>query len=66
VLVGRDTGPDNGCLMQMLESSGVARRFHLLGEREDVNRITSGFDIACSASYGEGFPNAVGEACGVP
>lgn len=40
----------------------------LLGERRDVPRITAALDVATSSSYGEGFPNAVGEAmsCAVP
>jgi len=40
---------------------------HLLGERRDISDFTAGLDIA-SSSYGEGFPNSVGEAmsCGVP
>ena len=42
--------------------------FHLLGERDDVESITAGLDIASSVSRGEGFSNTLGEAmaCGVP
>jgi glycosyltransferase involved in cell wall biosynthesis len=54
--------------MKLIRSSGIADRFHLLGPRSDINRITAGFDVACSSSFGEGSPNVVGEAmaCGVP
>ncbi len=40
----------------------------MLGRRADIARITTAFDIASSSSYGEGFPNVVGEAmsCEVP
>src|SRR5207244_9405402 len=43
-------------------------RFHFLGARDDVERIVPGFDLYCSSSATEGFPNAVAEAmaCGVP
>jgi glycosyltransferase involved in cell wall biosynthesis len=42
--------------------------FHLLGERDDMENITAGLDIASSVSLGEGFSNTVGEAmaCAVP
>jgi glycosyltransferase involved in cell wall biosynthesis len=34
----------------------------------DMPRLTAALDIACSASWGEGFSNTIGEAmaCGVP
>jgi glycosyltransferase involved in cell wall biosynthesis len=68
VLVGRFIDSNNAALMQLIASSGIAERFHLLGLRPDVNRVTAGFDIACSSSIGEGSPNVIGEAmaCGVP
>lgn len=68
VLVGRDIYPHNAELMQLLESTGVAERFHLLGERMEVNRITAGLDVACSASHSEGSSNTINEAlaCGIP
>jgi glycosyltransferase involved in cell wall biosynthesis len=67
-LVGKGIEPSNEPLVRILQSSGVFERMHLLGERSDVERVIAGFDIACSSSYGEGFPNAVGEAlaCGIP
>jgi len=42
--------------------------FHLLGERDNMQDITAGLDIASCVSLGEGFSNTVGEAmaCAVP
>lgn len=43
-------------------------RYRLLGERNDVQDVYSAADISCLSSYGEGFPNVLGEsmACGLP
>jgi len=68
VLVGKGIERSNEPLVRILQSSGGFERIHLLGERRDVQRVIAGFDVACSCSYTEGFPNTVGEAlaCGVP
>ena len=68
VLVGLDVTRENGKLVRMIKSTGVEDRFHLLGQRVDVNRITAGLDLSCSSSYSEGSSNVIAEAmaCGVP
>jgi glycosyltransferase involved in cell wall biosynthesis len=68
VMVGRNVDWSNRIFTAKIPKIFL-RNFHLLGERSDVERITAGFDVACSvSSYGEGFSNAIGEAmaCGVP
>ena len=69
VLAGEGIGPDNARLVGLIRSAGLGGRVHLLGERTDMPAIYAALDVAvlCSA-WGEGFPNAIGEAmsCGVP
>jgi len=66
VLVG------DGMLRSEIEAQaatlGIADHVHLLGDRSDVSRLISGFDLVVLASLHEGLPNAVMEAmtAGVP
>jgi glycosyltransferase involved in cell wall biosynthesis len=69
VLAGRDVTPQNPALADGLCHPALAGRVHCLGERADIPRLTAALDIASSSSsWGEAFPNAVGEAMssGVP
>lgn len=68
VLAGREINWDNQLLRELIQELGLVERVHLLGERQDMPRITAALDVAVSASFGEGFPNVIGEAmaCGVP
>lgn len=69
ILCGRDLSPDNHQLIGMISAHGLQDRFHLLGLRDDIARLTAAFDLAwLTSAFGEGFPNVVGEAmaCGVP
>jgi glycosyltransferase involved in cell wall biosynthesis len=69
VLAGRDIVHHNACLRHQVDATGLANRIHLLGERDDVPRLTAALDVATlSASFGEGFPGVICEAmaCGVP
>jgi glycosyltransferase involved in cell wall biosynthesis len=68
VLVGQGVTESNEVLRETIAANGLRDRVHLLGERSDIPTLTAAFDIATCSSYGESFPNAVGEAmaCAVP
>ena len=68
VLAGKEVNWDNLLLRRLILELEITNQVHLLGERADIPYITAALDIATSASYGEGFPNVIGEAmsCGVP
>lgn len=68
VLVGHGIDNNNKGLMKQISELRLNEHLHLLGERSDVPNIIPAFDILASSSYGEGFPNVIGEAmsCGVP
>ncbi len=68
VLCGTHITPQNATLAGWIAQSGCAERFHLLGERLDVERVHAALDVEVSASVSEAFSNSIGEAlcCGVP
>jgi glycosyltransferase involved in cell wall biosynthesis len=69
VLVGRGLDASNQPLQARLREYGLNGSVSLLGERADMERVLPSLDVAClPSSWGEGFPNAVGEAmaCAVP
>jgi glycosyltransferase involved in cell wall biosynthesis len=69
LLAGRGIDRSNRQLMDWISAAGIAHVARLIGERSDVPRLTAALDIAtCCSSWGESFPNTLGEAaaCGVP
>ncbi len=68
VLCGAGVDPGNAGLRAALALSGVDGATRLLGLRNDIERVTNGFDVAVSASTSEGFSSSLGEAmaCGIP
>ena len=69
VLCGRGLDATNVQLASLLRANGVEDHVILTGLRRDIPRLLNAFDIhTLSSSFGEGFPNVVGEAMatGVP
>ncbi len=69
LLCGLNVDWENPMLTSWVENAGIRRHCHLLGRRSDMPAIQASLDIATSSSsYGEAFPNAIGEAmaAGVP
>lgn len=68
VLIGEGLEWETPALASEIKDFDLQDKVILLGPRDDVPRLTAAFDIACSTSISEGFPNTIGEAmsCGVP
>ena len=68
VLIGRGVTHTNQELAAQLDRHGCGDRVMMLGEQEAIENLHAAFDLYCSSSISEGFPNALSEAmaCGVP
>ncbi len=68
VLCGYEVTWQNPKLAGWIDDAGLRDCFRLLGIRDDVPQLLNASDIFCSASTGEGFSLAIGEAmsCGIP
>lgn len=65
MLVGRDLERSNSQLMALIDATGEADAFYLLGERNDVPACLQASDVFCLHSATEGFPNVLAEAMAV-
>lgn len=68
VLAGHGVDVSNSALIRVITQEGVRSNTHLLGLRKDMPELMASLDLLASSSYGEAFPNVLGEAmaCGVP
>lgn len=69
VFAGHDVDYHNKELITQISQENLSQAIFLLGERSDVASLLASIDLlVLPSSYGEGFPNIVGEAmaCGIP
>ncbi len=68
LLAGSGVNVENQDIFKMINKTGYPENFHLLGKRNDVNRLMASLNILVSSSWGESFPNVIGEAMasGIP
>jgi glycosyltransferase involved in cell wall biosynthesis len=68
VMCGTRVESANATLSAQIQTLGLSKHVHLLGQRRDVARIQASLDVLTSSSISEAFPLTVGEAmsCGVP
>jgi len=68
VCVGGGSEAHASELLALSKSLGLDGHIIWAGDRRDMPTIYSALDVLVSSSYGEGFPNVIGEAmaCGVP
>jgi glycosyltransferase involved in cell wall biosynthesis len=63
ILCGIDIDFKNQDLLQWIKDFNLLNNVRLLGKRDDIQDIINASDIVCSSSsFGEAFPNIIGEA----
>jgi len=68
VCIGGGPEPYRRTLHNIAEGFELTERLKWIGARQDMCAVYNALDILTSSSYGEGFPNVIGEAmsCGTP
>jgi len=68
IMVGKDISWENKILTGKIQELKIQNNIHLLGQRNDIQKLSAALDIGCLSSYSEAFPMTIGEimSCGVP
>ena len=62
VMAGKNVGESNPKILRIIEDYKLSKCVHLLGHRNDIEKLMTGIDVHVSASHTEAFPNVIGEA----
>ena len=62
VMAGKNVGESNLKLLRIIEDYKLSKCVHLLGHRQDIQKLMAAIDVHVSASHTEAFPNVIGEA----
>lgn len=63
IICGKNIDENNLELISYLKEKNIEAKFKLLGRRNDIAKIMASLDLfTLSSSFGEGFPNVIGEA----
>ncbi len=63
IMVGKGLDENNKKIITQIQRAGLNACTHLLGERDNIPEIVAALDIvSLTSSWGEGFPNVIGEA----
>ncbi len=62
IMIGSNIDMNNNILVNKIKSLNLENNFHLLGLIENISDIISNFNYFVSTSFGEAFPNVIGEA----
>ncbi len=62
IMIGSNVDMNNTDLVRKINLLNLESNFHLLGLIENISDIISNFNYFVSTSYGEAFPNVIGEA----
>ena len=69
ILIGKQMDKNNFEILKHIKKKKLDNKILLIGQRFDIPKVMNGLDIhVLSSSFGEGFPNVLGEAmaCGTP
>ena len=62
VMIGNQIDRFNLKLVNISDQLKISNQVHMLGTRNDIPQVMPNFDIVCSSSIDEAFPNTIGEA----
>lgn len=62
IMVGTNVDKNNTALTDIVNSSGLQKNVHMLGNRQDIPDVVNSYDVAALTSLGEAFPLTLGEA----